>query len=282
LIGETVTDAQLFSVTNEDRGEILPPIHTATLQMKLRTAAFAISIAVAAGAASPIRGWPRRAVTGSALAAASAWQIRSASAAAPPLAERVGEDGKLVLKDATAATIDVMVTPPKVTSRCYLDVAIDGSPAGRIAIDLYGEVAPRAAENFRALCTGEKGYGYQGSSFFKILSGLVMQAGEVPGHSSIYGDQPFAHDNYLIKHNVAGMVSMVNTGVGGNSGQSDTRFLIQLPDDAGFLDGRYEAFGRVSAGMNVVRMIEQVPVKTTRQVPVQKVSIEAAGELPVS
>ena len=163
-------------------------------------------------------------------------------------AERVGPDGKLVLTDATAATIDVATSPPTVTSRCFLDISIAGQRAGRISIDLFGEVAPKAAENFRALCTGEKGFGYAGSSFYKLLSGATIQAGAIEGHGSIYGPT-FTHDSYVIKHNMAGLVSMVNSGVGGSSGESDSRFLIQLPDDAGFLDGRYEAFGRVTSGM---------------------------------
>ena len=86
-------------------------------------------------------------------------------------------------------------------------------------------------------------------------------------------------DNYKIKHNVAGLVSMVNTGKGGSSGVSDSRFLIQLPDDAGFLDGRYEAFGRVSSGMDVVRKIEGLRVAQPKNAPVELVRIEAAGEL---
>ena len=196
------------------------------------------------------------------------------------MADKVGADGRLVLTDANAATVDVVASPPRVTSRVYLDMSIDGMTAGRIVIDLYGEIAPRAAENFRALCTGEKGCGYAGSSFYKILSGATMQAGSIEGRGSIYGPT-FDHDNYAIKHNVAGLVSMVNSGVGGSSGQSDSRFLIQSPDDAGFLDGRYEAFGRVSSGMDVVRQIERVPVKGTKNAPTKTVSIDTAGELTI-
>lgn len=72
---------------------------------------------------------------------------------------------------------------------------------------------------------------------------------------------------------------MVNSGKGGSSGESDSRFLIQLPDDAGFLDGRYEAFGRVTSGMEVVRKIEAIKVVKPKNVPVEVVKIEAAGEL---
>jgi len=197
---------------------------------------------------------------------------------------KVGPDGKIVLEESKTPTIDVLTASPVVTAQCFLDVSIGGTAAGRIVIDLYGEIAPNAAETFRALCTGEKGYGYSGSSFYTVLSGLTVQAGQISGgpysgSGPSYTGPTFAHDNYSIKHNAEGLVSFVNSGKGGNSGQSDSRFFIQLPSDAGFLDGRYEAFGRVSSGIEVVRKIEQVPVSGTKNKPLEAVSIDAAGEL---
>jgi len=127
-----------------------------------------------------------------------------------------------------------------VTARCYLDVSIGGAPAERLDIELYGELAPMAAENFRCLCTGEKGFGYVGSSFYKVLQGLAVQGGDVDGNGlgrSIYGPS-FVHDNYSIMHNTAGLVSMVNTGVGGASGASDSRFSSsQLMTQASLMGG---------------------------------------------
>ena len=73
---------------------------------------------------------------------------------------------------------------------------------------------------------------------------------------------------------------MVNSGVGGSSGTSDSRFLIQPIDDAGFLDGRYEAFGRVYKGLDVVKRIEAVPVGGNRRAPKERIEIVAAGEYP--
>jgi cyclophilin family peptidyl-prolyl cis-trans isomerase len=216
--------------------------------------------------------------------------LAAALVAAPPLAANaagairagdqgsVGADGRLVLNDPNAGSINVLTSPAKVTSRCYLDISVGGASAGRIVIDLYGEIAPKTAENFRQLCSGEAGFGYAGTSFFKVLSELTLQAGAIEGHGSIYGPT-FAHENYDIKHNVAGLVSMVNSGVGGSSGLSDSRFLIQLADDAGYLDGRYVAFGRVTEGMGVVRRIESVRVSGTKKAPVDRVSIDAAGVL---
>ena len=219
----------------------------------------------------------------------------------------VGPDGKIVLSN--PPTIDVLQAPPTVTSRCFMDVGIGGKSAGRIVVDLYGEVVPRAAENFRQLCTGEAGFGYAGSSFYSapppsrspaavpraspsprllarraagVVSDNTMQAGALDskgGGRSIYGPT-FAHENYAIKHSVAGLVSMVNSGVGGGSGESDSRFLVQLIDDAGFLDGRYVAVGRVSEGMDVVRAIERVKVSGTKNKPLEPVTIDRAGVLP--
>ena len=155
----------------------------------------------------------------------------------------------------------------------------------RVPRPQYGEVCPRATENFRALCTGEKGFGYSGSSFYRVVSGLTLQGGDLGGSDapgrSIYGPT-FEHENYAIAHNVPGLLSMVNTGTGGQSRLSDSRFLIcarrdareppdvcvaahraahiraAVPADAGFLDGRYEAFGRVVDGMDVVMAIDAV------------------------
>ena len=204
-------------------------------------------------------------------------QPRAAQAATT--ADRVDTvTGKLVLNQ--PPTIDVRTAPPLVTSRCFLDVSIGGERAGRLDIELYGEVAPKAAENFRCLCTGEKGFGYAGSTFYKLVDGLALQGGDVLGKGegkSIYGD-PFVHDGYAVMHNVAGMVSMVNSGVGGSSGTSDSRFLIQPIDDAGFLDGRYEAFGRVYQGLDIVRKIEGVRTGGNKKAPVEKIVIESAGE----
>ena len=103
--------------------------------------------------------------------------------------------GKLILNQ--PPTIDVRVAPPAVTSRCFLDVSIGGAPAERLEVELYGNIAPKAAENFRCLCTGEKGFGYAGSSFYKLVDGLALQGGDVSGNGegkSIYGE-PFEHDN---------------------------------------------------------------------------------------
>ena len=85
-------------------------------------------------------------------------------------------------------------------------------------------------------------------------------------------------DNYAISHTVEGLISMANSGPGGSGRLADSRFIISL-GDAKYLDGRYAAFGRVVEGMDVVRLIEAVPVTGTRNAPTSKVLITGAGEL---
>jgi len=112
----------------------------------------------------------RRAAVGAAVAAATQRCLPPRRAIAAPATDgstrggasvvgKVGPDGQIVLDEERRPTIDVLASPPAITSRCFLDVSIGGRPAGKIVIELWGEVAPRAVENFRALCTGEKGYG---------------------------------------------------------------------------------------------------------------------------
>ena len=118
--------------------------------------------------------------------------------------------------------------------------------------------------------------------FTRYSRAWQVQGGDVSGKGegkSIYGE-PFAHDNYSIMHNTAGLISMVNSGVGGYSGTSDSRFLIQPIDDAGFLDGRYEAFGRVTNGLSLVRQIDAAKVGGNKKAPVEKIVITGAGQYP--
>lgn len=166
----------------------------------------------------------------------------------------------------------------------YFDISIGGRPVGRIVFSLYSDIVPLTADNFRALCTGEKGVGksgkplhYENSSFHRIIKGFMIQGGDFTmgngtGGESIYGEK-FADENFTVKHTKPFLLSMANAGKDTNGSQF---FITAGPTP--HLDGKHVVFGEVIRGKSIVRQIENLPTSSS-DVPVEPAVITKSGQL---
>ena len=160
------------------------------------------------------------------------------------------------------------------TTKVFFDITINDEPAGRIVFNLFDDIVPKTAENFRQLATGQNGYGYKGSSFHRVIPAFMLQGGDFTrgdgtGGKSIYGEK-FADENFKLAHTKPGLLSMANAGPNSNGSQFFITTIV-----TSWLDGKHVVFGEVVEGLDLVQKIEALG--SSSGTPKAKITIAKSG-----
>lgn len=160
--------------------------------------------------------------------------------------------------------------------RVFFDMEAGGEKVGRIVMELRSDVVPKTAENFRCLCTGEKGISYKGSPFHRVIPDFMCQGGDITrgdgtGGQSIYG-RKFEDENFELKHTGPGILSMANAGPNTNGSQF---FICTAETD--WLDGAHVVFGKVVEGMDVVEKLEALGSRSGKTA--KEIKVADCGQL---
>ncbi|XP_059476681.1 peptidyl-prolyl cis-trans isomerase H [Neocloeon triangulifer] len=165
----------------------------------------------------------------------------------------------------------------------FFDITVGNTEIGRMVMELFADVVPRTSENFRQFCTGEYRrdgvpMGFKGSPFHRVIKDFMIQGGDFvngdgTGVMSIYGGTSFADENFSLKHDSPGLLSMANSGKDTNGCQ----FFITCAK-CNFLDGKHVVFGKVIDGLLVMRKVENVPIGPNNK-PKIPVTITQCGQM---
>ncbi|KAF6002118.1 Xpnpep2p [Cyanidiococcus yangmingshanensis] len=182
------------------------------------------------------------------------------SAGMMPAANETAAEKKASALDSLAALA------PRITSRCYLDIEIDGQPAGRIVVGVFGDIAPVSSAHFIDGCV----HRYSSTAVYRIVPGLTLQAGD-----SVPRTERWQLESPRLRFDRAGLVALVHN----DRNQGDGRFFITISPEAGYLDGKYVPFGQVTEGIDILQRIAQVGSTRPRNTPKKSVRIVRAGLL---
>lgn len=170
---------------------------------------------------------------------------------------------------------------------CFFDISIGRRDKGRVVFKLFHDQCPKTCENFKCLCTGEKGLGkksgkplhYKGTRFHRVVRNFIIQGGDITdgngkGGDSIY-DGSFVDENLTLVHDEPFLLSMANRGPDTNRSQ----FFITTKE-APHLDGKHVVFGKVVSGFDVIKDIENREVDSNSR-PIEEILIRDCGQVAI-